>query len=509
MRTKKALMNTIANIMAFVILFIPNLLVRKVFNQYLGNEILGLNSLYSNIIGWLSIMEMGIGTSIIFSLYKPFADNDRDKVNAYINYYGKVYHAIGFIILIIGIVISPFLTDLIRDDISIWYVVSGFILFLLNTFLSYMFTHKICIIYVAQDGYIVTFAMLITKCFIAIFQVIVLIKYSNFLLYLTVQLVINLIYFIAINKYISIKYDWLNDKSKVIESQEKKELFIKIKAMFLHKIGFLFVQNTDNIVISKFIGLSVLGNVANYYMIISSIQNFISGIFTGLTSSIGNLLASESIDKSYEIHKKIFFLNFWLSSLIVISLFNTIDQFISLWFGTKFTIDRLSLIFILINVYFALMRSSIDRFQEGSGEFHHDRFAPLIEGGVNFISSIILIKKIGLPGVFLGTVISNFFVIFWTKPYVVYKYVFRKNVVDYFVTYFKYLMILIIPLSITHILTLSYKSNISINAFIINCAINIFVINSIYFIIFYNSEDLKYFRNIFTKFLFKTEINEL
>ena len=132
MRTKKALINSSANILCFIIAFIPSLIIRKIFLDTLGSDILGLNSLYNNIIGWLSIVELGVGTAIIYSLYKPFADNDRSQIRAYIRFYGKFYRSVGFVILIIGLIITPFLKYFIKENIDLKLVSIGFILFLLN-----------------------------------------------------------------------------------------------------------------------------------------------------------------------------------------------------------------------------------------------------------------------------------------------------------------------------------------------------------------------------------------
>ena len=170
MRTKKAIINSSINIITFILIFIPNLLITRVFYNELGSEILGLNSLYTNIIGWLSIVELGVGTAIIFSLYKPYAENNQKQLRAYIRFYGKFYRVIGFIILGIGITITPLLKYLIGGNVDIKLANIGFILFLLNSVISYMFSHKICILTVSQQEYKNTIAMTISKIIIIIIQ---------------------------------------------------------------------------------------------------------------------------------------------------------------------------------------------------------------------------------------------------------------------------------------------------------------------------------------------------
>ncbi|WP_409193573.1 lipopolysaccharide biosynthesis protein, partial [Clostridium perfringens] len=228
-------------------------------------------------------------------------------------------------------------------------------------------------------------------------------------------------YYIIINIYISRKYPWLNKDKEDLDYNTKMGLFKNIWALFMHKIGGVVVNSTDNIVISKFVGLGILANYANYNTVIAALQKVILLGLNGITASVGNMLNSSDKKKAYDIHKKIFFLNFWIVSFVVISLYNTLNQFVGLWVGKQYLLDSLTFIVILINLYFVTMRGSVEQFQNGSGNFYQDRYAPLVEAFINLAVSIFLVKKIGIAGVFIGTLVSNFTVIFWTKPYIVYK----------------------------------------------------------------------------------------
>lgn len=496
MRTKKSIINSSANVLATIMMFIPNIIVRKIFLDNLGSEMLGLTSLYTNIIGWLSIFDMGIGSAIIFSLYKPYANNDYKSIKSYIGFYSKFYRKIGLGILISSLFISPFIKYFISDSINYKIASIGFILYAINTFISYIFSHRLCILNVAQEAYIITLGTAFSRLIISIIQAVMLNLYPNFLLYILIQIIINLIYFVAINKYIYNKFNWINEEYEPLENEEQCNLKRNIKALFMHKIGTLVLNSTDNIVISKFLGLTTLAMYTNYHIVINALQSLVNSILNGLTSSLGNLITEGNLNKTYEIHKKVFFMNFWITSFIVISLYNTLDQFIVLWIGKSSIIDSFSSSIILINVYFFTMRGSVEQFQMASGSYYKDRYTALIEAIVNLLVSLILVKKLGLAGVFIGTLTSNFTVVFWTKPYIVYKYVFNKSIIEYFKMYFKYLIIACIPLFTTNLITNSFKYSYNISNFIINCLINIVVINIIYTIIFYKTEEFKYFKNI-------------
>lgn len=503
MKTKKALLNSITNIISYIISFIPNLIIRKVFIATLGNGLLGLSSLFTNLIGWISIVELGVGTAIVYSLYKPFAENDKKTVNAYINFYRKFYRAVGFIILGIGILLAPFIKYFVKEDISSKVMIFGFLLYLINSFISYMFSHKLCILNVAQEAYKVTIGTTVSKLTIAILQYIMLRNYPDFFLYIIIQMLINILYYIIINIYILSKYSWLNDKKQELEGNSKKNLIKNVRALFMHKIGGLVVFSTDNIVISKFIGLTVLANYTNYQMIISALQSVVKVGISGITASVGIMLVEGDKKKAYETHKKIFFLSFWIVSYIIITLYNTLDQFIAIWIGKESFLNSFTVCILLINMYFLLMRSSVDSFQEGSGNFYQDRYGPIAEGTINLVMSIILVKRIGISGVFVGTLISNFLVVFWTKPYVVYKHVFKINVKNYFIMYFKYLGIALIPLFLTNFLLNSLKYNYNIMSLIINCIINTLIINLTYLLIFYKTKEFKFYKDLFMRLIKK------
>lgn len=501
MRIQKSIINSSANILSLILSFIPNLIIRKVFLDSLGSESLGLLSLYSNIMGWMSVLELGIGSAIIFSLYKPYANNDFESLKSYIKYYGIFYRKTGLIIIISSVLISPFMHFFIEGNMNNTLISTGFILFSINTFISYMFSHKLCILNVSQESYIVTLTSTLSKLIISILQFIMLKLYPNFYIYIIIQIIINLIYYIGINIYISRRFKWINDNCKDIDNDEKDKLFKNMKSLFMHRVGGLVLLSTDNIIISKFLGLITLSKYTNYFTVLNAIQSVVTSIVNGITASVGNLVAEGNKEKSYEIHKNLFFMIFWITSFITISLYNTIDQFIVMWVGKNNLIDNTTICIILINIYLTCLREATDQFKYAAGLFYQDRYAPIFEAIINLVVSLVLVNKIGLAGVFIGTFISNILVVFWIKPYIVYKYVFNINIIEYFKMYFKYVLIGIIPLFVTSYVTSYFKYKYGITSFIINCILNIVIINSIYIIIFYKSKEFKYFISIVKKIL--------
>lgn len=272
MRTQRAMKNAVFGILCYFLAFIPQFILRKVFLNALGEEILGLNSLFMNLISYLSIVEMGVGSAIIFSLYRPFAEKDYRKIKGYLDYYSKFYKIAGTIIFILGILILPLLKIFVSNDltVNIYQVQWFFILFLVNTYISYLFTYKFCLLNVAQENYKVSITNTISKIIIAILQFFCLLLIPRFDLYIIIQIIVTLIQYIFLNRYIDKKFLWLKDTTGYITDTEKSNLTKNVKALFFHKVGFIFVQGTDNIVISTFINLSAVARYNNYNMIIST-----------------------------------------------------------------------------------------------------------------------------------------------------------------------------------------------------------------------------------------------
>lgn len=409
MRTQRAMKNAVFGILCYFLAFIPQFILRKVFLNALGEEILGLNSLFMNLISYLSIVEMGVGSAIIFSLYRPFAEKDYRKIKGYLDYYSKFYKIAGTIIFILGILILPLLKIFVSNDltVNIYQVQWFFILFLVNTYISYLFTYKFCLLNVAQENYKVSITNTISKIIIAILQFFCLLLIPRFDLYIIIQIIVTLIQYIFLNRYIDKKFLWLKDTTGYITDTEKSNLTKNVKALFFHKVGFIFVQGTDNIVISTFINLSAVARYNNYNMIISTIQGVVKSAIGAITPSIGNLLVEKNEEEAYRVHQRLFLLTFWIASFVVIVLYNLSTQFIILWLGKKAIIDNFTLGIILFNFYFYLMRSTVESFKDGSGRYYEDRYASLFESAINLVFSIVLVRTIGLVGVFIGTLISN------------------------------------------------------------------------------------------------------
>ena len=273
---------------------------RTIFIRILGSEYLGLNSLFTNVLTILSFAELGIGNAIVFSMYKPLADEDTDKLKKLINFYKKTYTIIGFIILVVGILIIPFIPSIINDTPNIKeniYLI--YLLFLIDTAISYFFSYRTSIISADQKNYIVVMYTYIFKICQIILQLILLYFTKEYMLYLILQVITTFL----TNLYLSNKskkmYPFLKELgNNQLEKKETKKIFDNVKALFIYKLGSVVLNGTDSIIISKYLGLIVLGLYSNYYLLVSAITQILSQLFNAFTSSIGNLFFKKKKKKS-------------------------------------------------------------------------------------------------------------------------------------------------------------------------------------------------------------------
>ena len=472
---------------------------RIFFLKILGSEYLGLNGLFTNILTVLSLAELGIGTAIIYSLYRPLAVKDELKIKQLMFFYKKTYIIIGIIILILGIAITPFLKYLINDIPNIDYIWLIYILFVINTSVSYFYSYKRNLIIADQNRYIATIYRYLFYILLNITQIIYLVITKDYFGFLVLQIIFTILENIFVSKKADEMYPFLKDKRKyTLDKETKIELFKNTKAMMMHKIGTVVVNSTDNIVLSSFVGLTAVGLYSNYYLVIYALTLITDQLYNSVKSSIGNLYAIEDSNKSYDIFKKLDFLTFWISACCTCCMISLYNPFITIWVGEQYLFSMDIVIAIVINFYLKLMRKSILSFREAAGLFYKDRWKPILESVVNLVVSIILAKKIGTLGVFIGTIVSYVFICIWVEVYVLYRYGFKKSIKIYFKNYFIELTIVIILCLLTF--SACYLiPQAGLVGFVIKVIICFCIPNVILYFVYRNSNEFKYFKKLFFK----------
>ena len=501
-RTSSSIKNLIFAFIGQAAGIVMNFIARVVFLRILTAEYLGLNGLFTNILSMLSLMELGVGTAMTFSLYKPLATSDKEKIKSLMNLYRKSYIIIGILVLVIGIGITPLLpyfideVPKINENINLIYI-----LFVINTAISYFYSYKRSLISSDQKRYIATAYRYIFYCLLNIMQIIILLLTKNYIWYLITQIIFTFAENVAISKKADKLYPYLKEKNiNKLEKEDTEKIKKNVVAMIGHKIGGIIVGGTDNIILSKFVGLVEVGIYSNYYLIINALNVIIGQVFTAITASVGNLVATTNKQKVYDIFKKVFFLDFWLYAFSSICLLVLFNRFITIWIGNEYLFSMDIVLILVINFYITGMRKAFLTFRDATGLYWADRYKPFAESIINIIASIILVKMLGTIGVFIGTFISTITTCFWVEPYILYKYEFGLSIIPFLKKYILYTILMIIAGIITVALCNLIKIT-GIIGFIINACICIIVINTIFLIFLHRTEEFKYFKNLILDFI--------
>lgn len=513
MRKKNSFLNILGSLGSYFIAMIFTFVTQACIVRVLGIEYNGVNGLFTNIITMLSVAELGIGTTIIFKLYKPLADQDVEKIKSWMDFYKICYRIVAIFVTIVGIVIVPLVPIIvgkvhILENIKVLYLIS-----LLDTVLSYVMTYKRSILYADQKNYIINIVHIGYVMFMNITQIILLLIFKNYYLFLAIKLLYRLLENILINIYVNKNYSYINTKTTPISNTEKKDVIDRVKAMFLQKISFVINKGIDNIVISCILGIVSVGLYTNYFTIVSAITAIIYQIVSSFTASVGNLLTENDNDKNFDIYKKINLFNSAITAIGVVGFACCVQPFVDLWVGTEYKLNTFIVFSFAIYIYTDSIRRTITVFKEAAGICKEDKWMYVIMAIINLIFSIILCKKIGISGVILGTALSYIYLIIYSYPKYIFMPVFKQDKIIYFKENFKYFLLttfsLLISFVCSNLLIVPNKViQVIINAFI---SINITLI--VFSIFLFNNSEYKYYigliKNNVYKILKKDKFNKI
>jgi O-antigen/teichoic acid export membrane protein len=497
MRVNNAINNIFVGVLCQLFIAFLGFISRKVFLDSLGVEYLGVNALLTSILSMLALIEGGIGASIVYSLYKPLAANDRSRVIALIQLYKKAYACFAVIFFILSIIMYPFLDNLMNESEQIPFIAAIYFIFVIKNIITFLNAHKVSLINADQKGYVLVRVDFIFQVITTVAKIIVLIKTENYILYLLIELVIFSIQTIFNGRIVDKRYSYIKTTvNYTIDEKERSKIINNIKAIFLHNVGTFCVFGTDNILISAFVSVVALGIYSNYTMIISQVSSLIFITLSGIGASVGNLIATENSHKNYQVFQVVYFVNFWLCSVSVIFLYNLLEPFITWWLGAEYMLDSIILTAILLNFYITGMRSSILTFKTKGGIFVQDRYVPLIEAAINLAISIVLVKLYGLLGIFVGTTISTLSTTFWNVPRLVYKNIFNISVWIYFKKYIYYTLLTLATCFLTTTICNLFVVEKGFRSLVEIGLISIIIPNSLYIVIFCKSREFQYIKNV-------------
>lgn len=441
-RAKNATRNIIWGIIEKITAILMPFICRTVFIKVLGSEYLGLNSLFSSILQVLSISELGIGTAIVFSMYKPIAEDDEQTLCALLNVYKRVYQLIGTVILFVGLFIIPILPRLISGTYpSKVNIYALYLIYLFNTVIGYyLFAYKQALFSAYQRNDLLSKRTTVVNFLSNFVQIILLLLVHSYYVYLLVLPIATIATNLA-NAYLANKiYPTIQCKGQ-ISVEMKSSIKKRIIGLLSFKIYNVIFTSVDTIVISSFLGLTPLAIYNNYYYIQTSIIGFLTIFTSSITAGIGNKMITNSVDDNYRDFKNFTFANGWITSWCSVCLLCLYQHFIKAWIGEDYLFPFATVYLMVAYFFLPRLTAMTYTYREAAGLWWEDRFRPLVATAVNLIVNIILVQIIGMDGVIISTLVCTIFINVPWGSYILFKNYFKKGVKEYFSQLLYYLIV--------------------------------------------------------------------
>ena len=434
-RAEKLMKNTVVGVLSQVVGSLTGFIVQFVFIRFMIREYLGARGLFSSILDFLSLAELGLGLVLVYSMYIPIAEKDERKLTALTQFYRKAYYLIAGMIFCVGLCLMPFLDFFIENMDAVPHARLIYFLYLVSSASSYLWVYKQSILNADQRIYIVHLYSLIFSVIQCALQVAVLVTTHNFFLFLLIQIVAVVTKNILTSRRAGKLYPFLNTREKILlTKKEKKGIYKNVFAMFNHRVGAVVLGSTDNLLISKFIGIVYCGFYSNFKLIIALLNSMIGQFFNAMLSSVGSMHASESKETMYGTFKTLHFLSFWLHTFCTIGfieLANPVLRVVLNMMGVTGVEDYLfgfpTVLMIGLNFYVVGIRKVPLTFKEAMGLLWNDRYKPLIEAALNVVVSILCIRRMGIAGIFFGTIFSMATTSLWVEPLVLFRHGFERS----------------------------------------------------------------------------------
>lgn len=443
-RVKKTILNAQVNLLFYFATLVLSFFSRKIFLSSLTDDFVGLTSTLQNLLGFLNLAELGIGSAIGYVLYKPLFDNDRGKINEIISVFGFLYRRIGTLILLAGVLLSLFLPLIFsKSDIDLLLVFFAYYSFLTSSLIGYYCNYRQTLLGADQRNYVVTAYFQTANIVKALIQITSAHYTGNCFLWVAIELLFAVLYSLLLNWKIRQVYPWLETEVKRGKELLKAypEVMKYTKQLFVHKIAYFAQFQTTPFILYMFSTLTVVAHYTNYTLIVNQLINFANKILGSTEAGIGNLVAENEEEKSYNIFLELTSFRYWIAGIEIYAIYHLIEPFISLWLGEEYVMDRLVLVLILVNMFILQTRGTNDQFLNAHGLFR-DVWAPIAETSISLLSSICLGHLYGLPGVLAGMLLGMVAIVVFWKPYFLFHCGFRKPVLMYWKSIFAHVVAL-------------------------------------------------------------------
>ena len=437
---------------ALVILF--SFINRQIFIRLLGEEYLGINGLFANILTLLSLTEMGLGSTLLFFLYKPIRERDYIRLQSLLFFCKRLFHLVALCVFIIGIVIVPLLPYIMDVSIEFDKIELYYILYLANSVLSYFSVNKSMVIEAHQKNYVINLYKTICQIIQNVGQIILLLIFRNYFMYLLMQMGCTILYNASITYTAYKMYPHIfKSEVKKLGQKDKKSIWEMLQATFVYKIGVILMNNTDNILISTIVTTAAVGYYSNYKMVETVVSQFIGVLIKAITASLGDLNAEDNKEHSLRTFRMLVFIFHILIAFCSICMLFCINNFIFLWIGKSYLLDKDVVFSIVFCFYVSNIITPVWVYRETMGLYRETKYLMLIASGINLILSVALGRILGLSGIVMATGLARILTTVWYEPRILFKKRLHGNVNTYYIQQVRHVVQTLLCGTITYAVT--------------------------------------------------------
>ena len=491
-RTKNSLRNTAFGVILKIINMVGAFAARTMLIHLLGVEYVGLDGLFVSVLTMLNMAELGFSSAVVYKLYKPIAEGKTETVCALMNYYKRIYRYIGIFVATAGVVMVPFLRYFIKDgapaDINIYIL---YAIYLGNTCLSYwLFAYKTALLNAHQRNDLASKVNSVAFILKYLLQFVLLLTTRNYYCYAVIIPLTTLLTNVG-SALIAKKYYPQYVCKGEISTEDKKEIKEKVTALVYNKVGVAIINGSDNIVISSFLGLTMLGIYDSYYNIFNMLHSFFDVFHNAITAGIGNSIVTESVDDNYKLFDRLNFLNMWVVGWCSICMCCLYQPFINLWVGNEKALTNWFSFLMSIYFYFWMVRFITLIFKNAQGLWREDRFRSISEGVFNLCLNLIMVRFIGIYGITLSTIVAMLVISVPWETRVLFKHYFKRSPKEYYVTLITKTTITLAVGASTYFICTLFKGGL-VATLLYRAVICITIPNSIFYLLYHKSEHFDY-----------------
>ena len=446
-RVKKSLKNAQVAVLFYLINLLLQFFYRKAFLDYLGPELLGLNSTAMNLLQFLNLAELGIGAAVSYSLYGPLANNDKQQIIEIVSLQGYLYNRIGIIVLSAAMLLMLFFPYIFaKMQIPIWYAYATFIVLLITALSGYFLNYHQIVLTSDQKEYKLTYSIQGIRVLKVVLQITIIYLLSNgYIWWLILEFIASVLTILAIKKVLNVEYPWL--KTDIYLGKQVMDKYsaitIKTKQIFTHKIAAFALNQGSPLIIFAFTSLSFVTIYGNYLLVIAGTTALLATFFNSMNAGVGNLVSEGDMNKIVLVFEELFSVRYLLACIACFGVYKLTPIFITYWVGGTYLLNHSSLLLLVAIMYINISRQTVDSFLNAYGLFN-DIGAPVIETMINIGLSILLGYFYGFNGILIGVIASLLLIVFCWKPYFLFKKGFKVNPSRYLLMYLK-LLVMTIP----------------------------------------------------------------